>query len=156
MIFNIFSIRQRPRASVLALFAISIIFSGCASPEFASGWREARKAPTPPGIEGAWEGTWLSEHNGHEGQLRCLVSKSTEEPHAYDFHYWASWANFVSGNFAVTYHVVPKGDGFTVSGESDLGPFGVFSHEGLVSHDHFRATYRSPEDQGVFEMRRPD
>jgi hypothetical protein len=149
--------RRRLRLSLLALFALlalPLILAGCASPKFASDWRHALKTP-PTGIEGAWEGTWLSENTGHQGKLRCLVSSQPHMPHTFNFQYWASWATVLSGSFEVSYFVKPDGDTYSVTGESDLGPFGVFSHQGHISKDHFQATFRSGEDQGVFEMTRP-
>jgi hypothetical protein len=154
MNFSIFNRLHRNPFALLALLSISLQLAGCASPEFASGWRQAKASP-PTGIEGAWEGTWRSEGTGHQGKLRCLVSPSAHDPQAYHFKYWASWATVFSGNFDVTYHVTPENGAYAVSGESDLGPFGIFSHQGQVSKDRFHATFRSDKEAGVFEMTRP-
>ena len=154
MNFSILRRLHRCPLAIPALLSISLLLAGCASPDFASSWRQA-KASTPTGIEGAWEGTWHSEGTGHQGKRRCLVSHSAHDPQAYHFRYWASWATVFSGNFDVTYRLTPKNGAYAVSGESDLGPFGTFSHQGMVSKDRFQATFRSDNETGVFEMSRP-
>jgi hypothetical protein len=59
----------------------------------------------------------------------------------------------------VVIEVAADGDGWRLTGEKDLGWFagGVYRYEGRVAGDEFRATYTSPNDRGVFEMKRaPD
>ncbi|MEM7145114.1 MAG: hypothetical protein AAF591_08240 [Verrucomicrobiota bacterium] len=141
-------------SSLIALITLVAVLPACTSPKFANDWQAALQAPQD-GIEGAWEGDWKSETSGHHGKLRCLVTKSPADSHTYNFNYWASWATVLSGGFQVTYDVQPSKDGYTVTGESDLGPFGLFHHQGHINDDHFHADYRSKNDQGTFEMSRP-
>ncbi|MEM9481304.1 MAG: hypothetical protein AAGA58_16765 [Verrucomicrobiota bacterium] len=114
---------------------------------------------TPPnGIEGAWEGTWLSNMNGHNGKLRGVVTKKSDTE--YEFLYWASWGKIFSGSFPAVHTVVPAedGDGFTLSGTEDLGALGgVYTFEGSIDEEKYEATYKSSrKDHGVFEMTRPE
>ncbi|MEM8952838.1 MAG: hypothetical protein AAGD22_01680 [Verrucomicrobiota bacterium] len=144
------------RIFLLACVGILLPFlPACTGPKFAAEWQNALAQP-PNDIEGAWEGRWISNNSGHQGDLRCLVKKSPDGPNEYDFNYWASWAGIFSGTFPVTYEVLPDRGGYSVQGESNLAPFGVFQHRGHISEERFHATYSSGTDSGTFEMARPD
>ncbi|MFV1994279.1 MAG: hypothetical protein ACC661_02490 [Verrucomicrobiales bacterium] len=143
----------------LALCGSLLAFiAGCASPDFAASWKKTSTTPPPESIEGAWEGSWTSLGSGHTGRLRCLVTRAPEtSPQAYNFHYWASWAKVLSGEFQVTYEVEQDGDLYRFSGEQDLGKMlgGVFTHTGEATRDRFEASYEARVDHGTFVLSRP-
>jgi hypothetical protein len=117
----------------------------------------------PKNLEGAWNGTWKSNHDGHHGQLRAIVTKiptAAGQPEKYNFRYHATWANIISGVISAEHQAIPAGkkkDGVvTLSGEKDLGRLGgVYGFTGVASPVEFKADYKSKLDKGVFEMKRP-
>jgi len=145
----------------MAAFAAAsccLLLASCT--DFKKAWAEelekagAEKA-APHDLTGAWEGTWTSKMNGHNGKLRCIVTKQKDGQ--YEFHYWAQWQRVLSGSFTANYKVVEKGEKYTVTGEKDLGKLGgKFTHKGTATSDTFTATYKSDVgDHGVFELKRP-
>src|SRR5262245_29939210 len=74
------------RMGAVLLFAM---LCGCSS--FNRDWDRAAKT-IPPGdsIEGRWEGRWISETNGHNGKLRCLMTRESETN--YQARFRASYA----------------------------------------------------------------
>ena len=120
------------------------------------GWQEALRQPAPTRATdpaGAWRGTWLSEVNGHTGELLCAVSRPSDPPGVYTFNYHATWGRILSAPFTVRCTVDGQGK---VTGSKDLGPLfgGTFSHAGTLRRDTFHARYQSSLDRGVMEMRR--
>ena len=95
----------------------------------------------------------MSDSNGHNGKLRCIVKE--KESGAYDFHFWARWQVF-----AGTYHVEPSVErgakGFTFTGTKNLGRLagGSYRFEGAIVGDQFDARYESRIDHGRFELTR--
>ena len=54
-----------------------LLASGCAT--FNLDWTMTANRPTPTNsLLGQWEGTWLSEANGHNGNLRCVVTQKKD------------------------------------------------------------------------------
>ena len=79
--FLLRSIAHASLALLLGLFA-----SGCST--FHREWKQAAAQPLPiDDITGRWQGGWKSEGTGHQGALRCVVSK--ESPEKYRFVYRA-------------------------------------------------------------------
>jgi len=117
----------------------------------------------PKDLEGAWTGTWKSNHDGHKGNLRAIVTKlptAAGQPDKYNFRYHATWANILSGIINAEHEAIPAGkkrDGLVnLSGEKDLGRLGgVYSFIGTASPTEFKADYKGKLDKGVFEMKRP-
>jgi hypothetical protein len=136
---------------------LTLCFSSC-SIGFNRDWTRAAatNATAPASLEGAWKGTWISEVNGHHGQLRAVVTAipGKTPPSDYDFRYHATYKTILSGSYTTRHHVDAKG---ALSGSQDLGSLvgGVFTYEGKVTPTEFRATYKSSSDHGLFEMKRP-
>lgn len=155
-----------PLQAILGL-ALAMGFSSCAGAKFNQDWKEAvaarqaAGATRPDPVTGPWRGTWLSEVNGHHGDLRCLVEPLTGttpgQPGDYRFRYHATWGKFMSGGFSADFPVVREGRrAFGIQGTKSLGLFGGFDHDGRIEGDTFEATYASDAgDHGVFEMKRP-
>lgn len=139
------------------LFA-TFALSSCVS--FEQDWKkavaeyESGKIST---LEGPWAGGWTTTTNGHEGDLRAIVSESKSKPGEYDFRYHATWAKVLSGGYTVTFPARRSGSRYLVDGEKDLGLFGTFGHRATISGKSFKATYSNDrEELGEFRMTRPE
>ena len=130
--------------------------TGCST--FNSDWKResATRAPAHD-IEGRWEGSWLSDRNGHHGRLRCLVNRLDDGSYRARFKatYWKIFRFGYSVNLLVTREETGP---FKFQGESDLGWWGggVYHYDGRATPGDFDSTYRSKYDHGTFRMARPD
>jgi hypothetical protein len=138
---------------VLLLLLATVCLSSCGS-AFRQEWNAAKAKPIPASsIAGAWEGSWRSEVNGHQGKLRCVVPAKTTNTR--EFHYYATWAKIFSGSLKATHVLQPQAQGVKFTAEHDLGSFGQFTAQGTITDQKFRARYHAAGDHGVFEMQRP-
>ena len=65
---------QRIVVGMAFLSLLLLVVTGCST--FPYEWRQASKKPQPTNdITGRWEGRWLSDVNGHNGRLRCLLTR---------------------------------------------------------------------------------
>lgn len=139
--------------STLFLLLFTLTFVSCTG--FQREWKAAKAAPYQ-GIEGPWEGTWTSGVNQHHGKLRCIVTKVNDTE--YEYHYWASWAGFLSGSFRTTHQAAlqPDGKSYALSGKKDLGALGgVHEFTGSTDDKELKADFTSAGgDSGVFELKR--
>ncbi|HAV65026.1 MAG TPA: hypothetical protein DCY13_21980, partial [Verrucomicrobiales bacterium] len=63
--------RRLAPMGLLLMFVLAL--TGCS---FNRDYRKALVQPVVPGsIEGAWTGTWLSGKNGHNGELRGIITR---------------------------------------------------------------------------------
>jgi hypothetical protein len=144
-----------PRTFASALLGLACLLSaGCSS--FHQHWKSAVNQPLPHhDMSGSWEGRWVSEKNGHNGRLRCVMSQTGTNLYEARFHaiYW----KIFRAAYEVPFEATRAGDRFTFSGESNLGKLagGVYSYHGAATPSVFEATYRSKYDHGRFEMTRP-
>ena len=139
----------------LGLLGLLLATGGCSS--FNREWSATAAArPAADGIEGAWDGTWLSGHNGHTGRLRAIVTRLNEEEYHARFH--ATYMRVLTFGQAVDLRVTRTGTNFTFSGAADLGKAygGVYRYEGHASPGEFHSTYDCSIDHGTFRMRRPE
>lgn len=140
------------RFFLLLLATVSLSSCGTA---FRKEWNAAKAKPVPAGsIEGAWEGSWRSNSNGHKGKLRCVIPASTASS-TREFHYHATWAKVFSGSMKAPHILKPQAKGMTFTAQHDLGSFGQFTAQGIITDQKFSATYQAVGDHGVFEMQRP-
>ena len=101
----------------VALAAL-LILSGCST--FNRDWKSAAAKPMPANsVEGRWEGKWHSDHNGHTGGLRALVTKLDSGQYEARFH--ATYAVVLSFSSTVNLDVRPAGGLQQFSGSADLG-----------------------------------
>lgn len=142
----------------LALRGVALLmllaFSGCST--FSRDWKAATARPLPSdSIEGRWEGRWHSDHNGHNGGLRALVTRLDNGQYEARFH--ATYATILSFTSTVKLDVRQAGSQHQFSGSADLGKAagGVYHYEGAVSGTNFFSTYKCPSDFGTFKMTRP-
>lgn len=151
--------RNLRRICSTSLLVLLILLTSSCSIRFKHDWRKAASAnPSPTDLSGAWLGTWRSEGSGHHGTLRAIVTTVPERDNTWQFRYHATWAKILSGGYT-TYHIaIPQRSGsYKISGQHDLGKLfgGTFHYEGTATPTHFKATYRSSNDHGIFEMSRP-
>src|SRR6185503_1791788 len=69
--------------------AIATATTGCST--FNRDWkRGSADVALAHDIDGRWEGSWLSENNGHQGRLRCLVTRLDDRSYRARFKatYW--------------------------------------------------------------------
>ena len=150
-------ISQKSALVVVAIFSAAML-SSCTN--FRKVWADemAKPAQKRGDLTGPWEGTWRSDVNGHNGKLRCIITKQADGAH--EFHYWAQWQKVLSGSFRQNYEVTEnkgKRGTFHFEGERDLGKLGgTFTHKGTATAKTLKATYASEMgDHGVFELSRP-
>lgn len=108
------------------------------------------------GIQGAWQGTWESVRNGHQGQLKCVV-RPTQDPNIFQFHYWATFWKVFRATYEVEKKVVASNGVWRIQGEKNLGRLagGLYQYQGETDGQELRATYKSAGDEGVFLLSRP-
>ena len=137
----------------VALAAL-LVLSGCST--FNRDWKAAAVKPMlANSVEGRWEGKWHSDHNGHTGGLRALVTKLDSGQYEARFH--ATYAVVLSFSSTVNLDVRPAGGLQQFSGSADLGKAagGLYHYEGKASATNFFSTYKCPSDHGTFQMVRP-
>ena len=132
-----------------------LALTGCSS--FERDWRHACVQPPPQSgaLTGAWKGTWLSEVNGHTGELRCLVTAN--RPDEYEFHFKATFWKIFRYSYTVNLPVTPTAEGYAFKGQEDLGFWsgGVYHYDGQIGGTNLNATYSNKFDHGVFTLQRP-
>jgi hypothetical protein len=143
--------------SALACLFAAFWFTGCST--FERNWRAAEQTlERHDDLTGRWEGTWRSEVNGHNDQLRCLMTPLTNGLHAARFHakYKKGIFRFSFG-YSVPLQVRRANDVFRFEGEADLGWLagGIYRCKGSATATNFFSTYRSKYDHGTFQMTRP-
>ncbi|HVY71864.1 MAG TPA: hypothetical protein VHH73_18170 [Verrucomicrobiae bacterium] len=134
---------------VLALFT-----GGCSS--FHKEWRTAAKQPTPADeMTGRWQGMWHSDENGHQGKLKCVVSR-VDDTH-YRATYYATYKSILHFGYTASLQVEKKGTEFVFKGDADLGSLagGVYTYEGRANPTNFFSTYSSKYDHGTYQLKRP-
>jgi hypothetical protein len=129
------------------------VTSGCST--FNRAWREAGQHPVrAKSIEGRWEGRWLSEVNGHNGKLRCLISRQPDGDYSARFR--ATYLKVLRFSYTVTLRVEPGEGEWRFHGEANLGKMagGNYRYAGRATQTEFHSTFDSQYDRGTFEMRR--
>lgn len=145
--------RSSIRICCLLSLVLSLLVGGCSS--FNREWKQAAVGQ-PKGIDGSWEGSWLSAKNGHHGQLRCVMFKFDDRN--YNARFKATYWKILRIGYDVAILVERQPDGsFKLEGENDLGWWGggVYRYDGDVTSTNFLSTYRSKYDHGTFQLKRP-
>jgi hypothetical protein len=111
---------------------------------------------SPASVEGRWEGRWVSEVNGHQGRLRCLLTRESDERCQARFR--ATYGGVFRFSYTVPLSLQAHDRGWEINGEADLGKLagGNYYYEGRIAPTNFVATYRSQSDHGRFELHRPE
>ncbi|MCI0535396.1 MAG: hypothetical protein L0Z50_09210, partial [Verrucomicrobiales bacterium] len=123
------------------MLLLAACFSGCST--FHREWKQAAGPPPADDISGRWEGAWKSEATGHEGALRCVVTK--ESPERYRFLYRATWKKVLHGTYVVLQDVRREGNAFKMHGAAELGKLygGRYEYDGQATPTSFFSTYRA-------------
>ena len=137
----------------IAILAAGGLGVGCSS--FQQDWRHAANpSPGSNPTEGRWQGRWISSANGHQGRLRCVLTRL--EADRYRARYHANYLKILSFHYTAELRVEAKAEGYAFKGSADLGRLagGVYAYEGTIVSNRFYSTYKSKYDHGNFEMKR--
>ena len=121
------------RQSVSAIRTLAVglsllLLTGCT---FEREWRAAANQPWTGGMDGRWEGTWLSHTNGHNGKLRAVIKRRSGE--TYDVHYHATYFGCIPFAFRTKLQAASCECGkHHFTGREDLGCLagGVYTYNG--------------------------
>jgi hypothetical protein len=139
--------------SALALLLIgTLLGGGCTT--FDHEWRKAAEVAAT-GLEGRWQGIWHSDVNGHNGRLRCVITKTDQDIYRARFH--ANYRKVLSFGYTVPLRVERTANTFNFQGEAALGWLagGVYHYDGHAETTNFFSNYSSKYDHGTFQMARP-
>jgi len=144
------------KSAVLLLAGIVVLFSiGCST--FNRDWKKAAQtAVAPESMEGRWQGHWLSDVNGHNGKLLCIVSRDGFGD--YQARFKATYQKVFKFSYTVPLTIDQTNGVWHFTGEENLGKLagGVYEYAGTATLTNFHSTYRSKYDHDVFEMKRPE
>ena len=143
------------RVIALPLTVLILATAGCSS--FNHDWEAATRQKVPPNqLEGPWQGSWRSDANGHNGALRCVVTKKDNDFYRARFH--AKYGKVLSFGYTVTLRAEPQNSSWKFRGQANLGFLagGVYYYDGHTDGTNFFSKYDCKYDHGTFEMRRPD
>ena len=141
--------RMKWMSVAVLIFGLS---SGCST--FNHHWQAAAQASDPRSeMLGRWEGSWLSEANGHHGDLRCLITPLPEG--RYRAWFRATYSRYLHFAYKITLN--PTGARYKFEGTENLGWLagGLYKYEGEMTPTNFFSTYRCKYDHGTFQMARP-
>jgi L,D-peptidoglycan transpeptidase YkuD (ErfK/YbiS/YcfS/YnhG family) len=143
--------RYLPRVGSGVVLLAAWLAGGCTS--FDHDWEKAGHQPAPPGgLQGRWDGTWLSDANGHDGRLRCIVTQKDDGSYRARFH--AIYRKVIGFGYTVPLKVEETNATFHFTGEANLGWWagGVYTYEGQAGQTNFFSTYSCKYDHGTFQM----
>jgi hypothetical protein len=154
---RLFSIQwKRSVGGGFSTLVLMLLTAGCSS--FNRDWKAAASMPVQPGdLQGRWQGRWISEVNGHNGDLRCIATKTGNENGTYRARFRATYAGTIKFGYTVPLQAEQKDGAYVFTGDADLGWLkgGVYHYEGHADGMNFFSTYRCKYDHGTFQMGRP-
>jgi hypothetical protein len=122
--------------------------------DFKRRWKQDMPQPTAAnGLQGRWQGEWISEANGHHGALRCLLTRGAAGDYQAAFH--ATYANFLRVCYTVPLHGEWNDGKLKLEGDADLGPLagGIYRYQGDANETEFICAYKCKYDHGTFRMK---
>ena len=134
---------------------LAALFSSSA--DFHRAWKRYAAVASPStGMEGRWQGEWISEVNGHHGQLKGVVTKSDSGEYKACFH--ATYSRFLRVCYEVNLSGQEEDGHIELEGEADLGQLagGVYHYTGEATSTEFNCQYHCKYDHGTFHMKRLD
>ena len=107
-------------------------------------------------VAGRWIGEWVSDRNGHHGQLRCVLSPVSAN--LYRACFYATFSLLFRVGYVTELRAERSDSRTFLKGESDLGPLagGVYRCEGEVKGTEFTCRYSCKYDEGIFHLKRFD
>lgn len=138
----------------LILALLLLASAGCSS--FQRDWEHAGKFSVAPDTPTRWDGRWMSERNGHNGKLRCLLTPQENDIYAARFR--ARYFKIFSFEYTVPLQMIPMTNGWKFIGSENLSLLagGVYHYAGTIVGTNFYSTYRASVDHGFFEMTQID
>jgi hypothetical protein len=108
------------------------------------------------GIAGRWTGEWISEHSGHRGELKCVLTPVSA--HAYRASFYATFSRYFAVGYVTDLKAEQTDARTSLKGEEDLGAMagGTYRCEGEVVGAEFNCRYSCKYDHGVFRLGRLD
>lgn len=104
-------------------------------------------------LSGQWSGRWNSFQTGHNGPLRCTLTKIDET--SYQANFSGRFFKIIPFRYSVTLYVDQDGDTVTLSGQKRLGRrLGTFYYSAEADDCSFVASYSSCKDNGEFVLSR--
>jgi hypothetical protein len=137
---------------ILVVVSLALL-TGCST--FNPDWKSiAQSSPVDSGLEGRWKGIWHSDATGHEGDLRCIISRDETDTLLARYH--AKYGGFLTFEYKMPMSLQREGDTYRFAAQADLGWLagGLYEYEGTVVGDAFNSTYTSKSDHGTFQMQR--
>lgn len=136
----------------MVVLLLAAFLCGCSS--FNRDWRRAAAAPQDErALAGRWEGQWRSDEGGHQGGLRCLMTRQNDS--LYQARFRATYERVLRFTYTARLEMQRHDLGWEFDGEADLGKLGgVYYYEGRATPTNLISTYRSKYDHGMFELKR--
>jgi hypothetical protein len=99
-----------------------------------------------------WEGRWISEVNGHQGALRCLLKQNSGTEFAATFY--AVYCHAMRVSYTVPLRGELRDGKLDLEGDFDLGRLagGNYHYSGHATTGEFRCAYKCKYDHGTFEL----
>jgi HEAT repeat protein len=122
--------------------------------DFKRRWNQPAPLPsTANGLQGRWQGEWMSEANGHDGALRGVLTRGDSGDYKASFH--AVYGGFLRVCYSVPLSGTWSDGKLKLEGEADLGPLagGIYSYRGQADEKEFLCTYKCKYDHGTFRMK---
>jgi hypothetical protein len=124
----------------------------------AADFKRRWKQDTPPpaaanGLQGRWQGEWISEVNGHRGALRCLLTRGETGDYKATFH--AVYASILRVCYTVPLHGQWSDGQLKLEGDADLGALagGIYHYHGQAGEQGFVCVYSCKYDHGTFRLK---
>ncbi len=138
---------------VFALLA-SLVLGGCSN--FDAEWDRRLHTPPLDLFDGCWKGEWRSAVNGHNGDLRAIVTLTGDSNYSIRYHaLYGPKALPIPFQYTLdSVEVGREGEVLKIEGAIDMGLFGKYSYDGQCVGDSYKSTYISEYDRGVFDLKR--
>jgi hypothetical protein len=127
-----------------------VLVGGCQS--YSRQWKEAAAQISSDPFEGRWEGSWVSDHNGHSGRLRCIISRGSNA--VYRANFQAKYAKTLTFHYVASLQTLREGERISFNGEARLGWWagGLYRYVGHAEGTNFFCTYSNRYDFGTFRL----
>ena len=122
--------------------------------EFKREWKHCGNQSHNGSFEGCWNGKWISEENGHSGNLKCVLHDLDSRRVSALFH--ATYSKILKVSYKVTLDREVSGETLKLHGRANLGTLagGWYEYDGRISGGHFECSYSCKYDHGRFEMKK--